>query len=48
LKAAYMKSYNASGYKKCSDYNLSGKIDTTDLSILKANYMGNKGTCVNP
>jgi hypothetical protein len=45
LKAAYMKSYNASGYKKCSDYNLSGKIDTTDLTILKANYMHTEGTC---
>jgi len=48
LKAAYGKSYNASGYKRCSDYNLSGKIDSLDLAVLKASYGGNKGTCVNP
>jgi len=48
LKAGYMKNYNASGYKRCSDYNLSGKIDTSDLAILKGNYMHVEGTCVNP
>jgi hypothetical protein len=48
LKATYGKSYTASGYKRCSDYNLSGKVDGADLTILKTSYGTTKGTCINP
>jgi hypothetical protein len=45
LRQCWMRNYNQSGYSYCCDFDLSGRCDTVDMSIIKNHWMHMEGTC---